>query len=136
MLQSAFKYANDTVKRVVITSSTAAVVSPAPDNKPYVLDERSWNEHSIKEVETKGKDAAKNDMYRASKTLAERAAWQFIENHKGEVKFDLVVLNPPFVYGPVQQEVDKPENLNTSMLDWYNTVIKGTRTNEELVNIR
>jgi len=26
-----------------------------------------------------------------------KAAWQFYENHKNEVQWDLVVINPPFV---------------------------------------
>ena len=134
MLQSALKNANDTVKRVVITSSCASVLTP--DTKPRKFSETDWNEASIEEVETKGKDASKPGMYRASKTLAERAAWKFMEDHKGEANFDLVVLNPPFVYGPVQHEVDKPEDLNTSMLDWFNTVIKGTKSKDQLLSIR
>jgi nucleoside-diphosphate-sugar epimerase len=133
ILVGALKYANDTVKRIVVTSSCASVLTP--DTKPRIFSEVDWNEHSIKEVETKGRDAAKPEMYRASKTLAERAAWKFMEINKSKANFDLVVLNPPFVYGPVLHEVDKPDDLNTSMLDWFNTVIKGTRSEEQLVSI-
>jgi hypothetical protein len=37
--------------------------------------EADWNEDSVKEVETKGKDTAPSQSYRASKTLAEKALW-------------------------------------------------------------
>ena len=87
-------------------------------------------------VEEKGSAAAPHEMYRASKTLAERAAWKFVEINKGKLNFDVVVLNPPFVFGPVMHEVNTPDALNTSMLDWYNTVVKGTRTPEQLASIR
>ena len=36
-------------------------------------------------------------QYQASKTLAERAAWEFVEEKKGEIKFDLVSINPSWV---------------------------------------
>lgn len=36
-------------------------------------------------------------MYRASKALAEKAAWEFMENNKGELSFDLTAINPPWV---------------------------------------
>ena len=61
--------------------------------------------------------------YRASKTLAEKAAWEWYEGHRGN--WDLVTLNPSFVFGPVLHEVDKPEHLNESMRDWYGKVVKG-----------
>lgn len=133
MLASALKHGT-AVKRVVVTSSVAAVLEAVPD--PPVFTERDWNQLSIDEVETKGKDASAADKYRASKTLAERAAWKFMENNEDKVHFDLVVINPPMVMGPVLHEVDKPDNLNTSMLDFYRSVIKGARSNEELFTVR
>ncbi|EKM56842.1 uncharacterized protein PHACADRAFT_254183 [Phanerochaete carnosa HHB-10118-sp] len=132
VLQSAQQY-GDNVRRVVITSSCATVLTG--DVVPRTFSEKDWNEKSVKEVETKGTGALGQDMYRASKTLAERAAWQFAEDNKGKIKFDVVVLNPPFVWGPTLHEVARAEDLNTSMLDWYNTVVKGTRTEEQLVSI-
>ena len=122
------------MQRVVFTSSTAAVLSA--DVVPRTFNEENWNEQSIKEVETKGSNAVQADMYRASKTLAERAAWKFVEVHKDKIKFDLVVLNPPFVWGPTLHEVRRPAELNFSVLDWYNTIVKGTMTPEQLVTIK
>ena len=73
-------------------------------------------------------------MYRASKTLAERAAWDWYEEKRaaGALGWDLVVLNPPWVFGPLLHEVDVPENLNTSMRDWFLNVVKGRLSDEQL----
>jgi nucleoside-diphosphate-sugar epimerase len=37
--------------------------------------------------------------YRASKTFAEKAAWEFIEKEKPN--FTLATINPPMVFGPI-----------------------------------
>ncbi|KAI0681948.1 NAD(P)-binding protein [Cerioporus squamosus] len=132
ILASALKKA-PSVKRIVITSSTAAVLTPYPD--PRTFSEEDWNEASIAEVKEKGKDATAIAKYRASKTLAERAAWDFWNKHKSEVSWDLVVINPPFVFGPFLHEVDKPENLNESAREWYQTVVKGAKDNNALANV-
>ena len=132
ILASALKNA-PSVKRIVITSSCAAVLTPAPD--PRTFSEENWNEASIVEVKEKGKDAPAIAKYRASKTLAERAAWDFWNGHKSEVGWDLVVLNPPFVFGPFLHEADKPENLNESAREFYDTVVKGAKDNNALANV-
>ncbi|CDO69083.1 hypothetical protein BN946_scf184992.g32 [Trametes cinnabarina] len=131
VLKSAQKYGTS-VKRVVITSSTAAVLTPA--SEPHVFSEADWNEASIQEVKEKGRDAGGAAKYRASKTLAERAAWEFYEKNKASLSWDLVVLNPPFVFGPVIHAVDVPENLNESARQWYFNVVKGKLDNDALVN--
>ena len=130
VLTSALKYGS-AVKRVVITSSCASVIDPLPE--PTVFSEKNWNQSTPRECEEKGRNASQSSKYRASKTLAERAAWQFMEDNKSQLKFDLTCINPPFVYGPVLHEVDKAENLNTSAHDWYSAVIQGNKTKEELV---
>ncbi|KAI0077590.1 NAD(P)-binding protein [Panus rudis PR-1116 ss-1] len=132
VLQSALKFGTD-VKRVVILSSCAAVIDSSKPG-PTTFSEADWNDYSINEVETKGRDATPADKYRASKTLAERAAWKFYENNKAQLSWDLVVLNPPFVFGPVLHAVDSPESLNTSAKDWYNYVLKGKGDENFLVS--
>ncbi|TBU38649.1 NAD(P)-binding protein [Dichomitus squalens] len=132
ILASALKHGSS-VKRVVVTSSCASVLTPTTE--PRVFSEEDWNEASIAEVKEKGRAASSPAKYRASKTLAERAAWDFWNKHKSEVQWDLVVVNPPFVFGPFLHEVDKPENLNESARDWYDTVVKGTKDNDALVTI-
>ncbi|KAI9058001.1 NAD-P-binding protein [Trametes sanguinea] len=134
ILTSALKHGSS-VQRVVILSSTAAVFRSNPDpSKTLVLDESSWNEEEVAQCREKGRDAAALAKYRASKTLAERAAWDFVATHAKEsgLRWDLVVLNPPFVFGPILHEVDRPENLNWSTKDWYDYVVKGQVSNDAL----
>ena len=76
------------VRRVVLTSSFAAVGYGHPDrDAPY--DEASWTD-----LEGPG-----ISPYIASKTLAERAAWDFIAREGGGL--ELSVVNPVGVFGPV-----------------------------------
>ncbi|KAI0056651.1 NAD(P)-binding protein [Artomyces pyxidatus] len=100
VLESASKEGS-TVKRIVITASGASIISPTTE--PFVWDETYWNEHSIKQVEEKGMAAGANTVYRASKTLAERAAWEYCDRNKA-IAWDLVVLHPPYIFGPSIQE--------------------------------
>jgi nucleoside-diphosphate-sugar epimerase len=76
------------VKRVVLTSSFAAIgYGQAPRETPF--DETSWTDPN-------GDDVA---PYVKSKTLAERAAWDFIAGEGGTL--ELSVVNPVGVFGPV-----------------------------------
>ncbi|KAJ3713716.1 hypothetical protein DFJ43DRAFT_1134922 [Lentinula guzmanii] len=120
ILKSAMKYGN-AVKRIIITSSCAAVKESVI--RPN-LDENDWNELSILECERKGKNAHPLDMYSASKTIAEKRAWQFVEEHRSEIKWDLVVITPPWIFGPPLHEVTSPETLNSSNMYWYKAVFE------------
>ena len=76
------------VKRVVLTSSFAAIgYGHAPQQAPF--NETNWT------------DPTGSDMtaYVKSKTLAERAAWDFIAAEGGAL--ELSVVNPVVVFGPV-----------------------------------
>jgi nucleoside-diphosphate-sugar epimerase len=76
------------VKRVVLTSSFAAVgYGHPPQQAPF--DETSW-------TRVEGDDVR---PYVKSKTLAERAAWDFIEAEGGNL--ELCAINPVGVFGPV-----------------------------------
>jgi len=122
-------YHSQNVKRVVITGSTASVLEDGGkrDSAGQFIeyDERDWNEFAIKATETPEKDAKASgaDRYRASKTLAERAAGDFVREHKNSLKWDLVVLNPPFVFGPVIHDVGSLDQLNTSSKSFYDYVV-------------
>jgi nucleoside-diphosphate-sugar epimerase len=75
------------VKRVVLTSSFAAIgYGRPPQSQPF--DETSWTDLT-------GRVSA----YVKSKTLAERAAWDFVGGPNG--RLELVVVNPVAVLGPV-----------------------------------
>ncbi|KAJ7829525.1 NAD-P-binding protein [Mycena olivaceomarginata] len=80
ILESARKYGTS-VKRVVVTSSCAAVLNIS--TTPQLLSELDWNDQAVQEER----------KYRTSKTLAERAAWDFAKKHKGEIGQDVSVMN-------------------------------------------
>ncbi|KAL0958148.1 hypothetical protein HGRIS_000315 [Hohenbuehelia grisea] len=132
ILESALKYA-PTIKRVVITSSSAAVLHIEPH--PMVFTDEDWNEQAIQIVEKEGRLAPNMAKYRASKTLAEKAAWHFIQSHSDQIAWDLVALNPPFVFGPVIHPVASITALNTSTAEFIAVALSqnaGGRTEEEL----
>ncbi|KAI0696533.1 NAD(P)-binding protein [Cytidiella melzeri] len=135
MLESVLQHGHQ-VKRLIILSSVVAIAETSGYTKPTVLTEEDWNVSSAVNCETLGKDASVVDMYWASKTLAERAAWDFATKHKGEIKFDIVALNPSFVHGPFLHDVASPENLNTSLQGVYDAIIKGGMSDGELAAFR
>ncbi|KAA1471686.1 D-lactaldehyde dehydrogenase [Dentipellis sp. KUC8613] len=124
VLESIKKYGTS-VKRVIVTSSVAAMVNPFNTERVVTLDENSWDEPAITFVKEHGKNSPPALWYLASKTLAEKAAWKFVEDNKGSISFDLVVLNPPYVFGPSLLEVHSAADLNESLEELYSTVIKG-----------
>lgn len=67
------------VKRIVITSSCAAVLKPKP--RPATFSEADWNDEAIKEVEEKGMKTHPLTIYMASKTLAEKCTSCFCLCH-------------------------------------------------------
>ena len=74
------------VARVVLTSSMAAVTDEPDASR--VLTEADWNETST----------LRRNPYYLSKTMAERAAWTFVERERPS--FDLVAMNPFMIMGP------------------------------------
>ena len=50
-------------------------------------------------VKAKGSAADPFTIYMASKTLAEKAAWEFVDANKSTISWDLVALNPPWIFG-------------------------------------
>lgn len=85
--------AEPSVRRVVMTSSVAAITNGHAGTEPVVYTERDW---SVVE---------NSAAYAKSKTLAERAAWDFIAHQPPERRLELVALNPGAVLGPLQQPV-------------------------------
>lgn len=87
------------VRRVVVTSSISAIIPSPGWPEDAVKDESCWTDldycrqHGI--------------WYPASKTMAEKAAWDFAK----ENGLNLVVVNPGTVMGPII-----PPNINASML--------------------
>ncbi|HLY42159.1 MAG TPA: aldehyde reductase [Terracidiphilus sp.] len=76
------------VKRVVLTSSFAAV-GYGREAKQAIYTEADWTDP----------EAPGLTVYAKSKTLAERAAWDFVAGEAGTL--ELAVVNPVAVFGPV-----------------------------------
>ncbi|KAI6037909.1 hypothetical protein EDC04DRAFT_2082589 [Pisolithus marmoratus] len=124
ILQSALKY-GASVKRVVITSSVGAIIRDEPT--PITFTEKDWDQQSLDLVNKLGEKAPSIAKYRASKTLAEMAAWKFVEEHKQEINWDVTFLNPPFVFGPAIHELTDPASLNTSAKMFYDYVADASK---------
>ncbi len=80
----------ETVKRVVVTSSCAAIYTDASDIKDTpnnILTEEVWNTTASLDYQP----------YSYSKTLAEKKAWEI---NKAQDRWDLVTINPSLVMGP------------------------------------
>ncbi|AAW43616.1 hypothetical protein CNBE3560 [Cryptococcus deneoformans B-3501A] len=108
---------NPKVKRVVITSSVASIMSVRSRKGPVVYTEEDWNVDSIPYVEENGVNSDGGESYRASKTLAEKALWKFIEDEKPS--WDAVAINPPLVLGEIIHQCDDPTKLNTSVFHFW-----------------
>ncbi|ETS78971.1 hypothetical protein PFICI_08824 [Pestalotiopsis fici W106-1] len=115
-----------TVCRVVLTSSTAAVFNwekgnPLVTQPARVYSGRDWNPIAQEEGLTTTNAVR---AYQASKTFAEKAAWEFITTAKPG--FDLVVLNPPMIYGPLLDAAQLsrgPQDLNQSTWNIYSQLL-------------
>jgi nucleoside-diphosphate-sugar epimerase len=95
-LNSALKHGS-ALKRLILTSSVAAVRNQS--TVPSTFNESNWNDPAVETVKTKGSEAGPVLIYLASKTLAEKAAWEFVATHKSEISWDLVTINPPLIFG-------------------------------------
>ncbi|EXB93324.1 hypothetical protein L484_015312 [Morus notabilis] len=102
---------SSSVKRVVLTSSIAAVSYNGKPRTPDVIVDETWfsDPDICKELK---------QWYVLSKTLAEDAAWKFVK----EKGIDLVTMNPAMVIGPLLQPT-----LNTSAAAILN-LINGAQT--------
>ncbi len=86
------------VGRVVQVSSTAAIsAGHNGENRTFTEDDWSKIENQI-------------GAYSKSKTLAERAAWDFINGAENVNKMELVAINPPLILGPIPNK-----NVRTSI---------------------
>jgi len=79
------------VKRVVLTSSFAAI-GYSIDSKNHVYTEDDWTDPT-----------AAIPPYIKSKTVAEKAAWTFMEREGGNL--ELSVINPVGIFGPILGDI-------------------------------
>ena len=86
-VKRAFKFAKKhNIKKVVLTSSVAAILETDEDKEYF--DEPDWSDVESRQI----------GSYAKSKTLAEKAAWQFLKENGNP--FELAVINPALVTGP------------------------------------
>ncbi|KZT55577.1 NAD(P)-binding protein [Calocera cornea HHB12733] len=98
------------VKRVVITSSFAAILDVLQGYRPgYTYDDKDWNSLTWEQVKQIGDPGL---AYIAAKTVSETAAWDFVKEHKPN--FALTTICPPLVFGPPLQPVESMAKLNQS----------------------
>ena len=99
--QRALRFAKKAgVKRVVLTSSLVAMFGDA--NKSINITEDTWTNTNAKNM----------TAYVKSKTLAEKSAWDFIKEQKGENRLELVVINPGGIWGPTLSDKIAGESMN------------------------
>jgi dihydroflavonol-4-reductase len=86
------------VERVVLTSSVAAVCR-GRETEGKVFTEADWSN-----LDTE------LGAYARSKTVAELAAWEFVDTLPADNKLELAAINPSYVIGPLLDE-DKPTSV-------------------------
>lgn len=83
------------VKRFVLTSSSTAAASPKP-NVEFVIDGNTWNEEAVKAAWAPPPyegEQRKLDVYSASKTQGEEAAWKYVKENKPGFVLNTVLPN-------------------------------------------
>jgi len=101
-------------RRVVLTSSFAAVgYTPKPGGE---YTEEDWTDPDMPGL----------PAYPRSKTIAERAAWDFVEHEGGDT--ELVSVNPTFILGPtLTAQARSSLQLTKAMLDGAMPVVRRQR---------
>lgn len=100
-----------TVKRVVLTSSVAAICGDNIDSLKipnFTFTEEHWNTTSN----------LHHQPYSYSKTLAEKEAWEIV---KKQNRWDLLTINPSFVMGP-----SLSKRQDSTSVDFMRNMLKGT----------
>ena len=111
------------IKRVVMLSTIGAV-SDGHVGENRTFDETDWTD--LKKC---------HHAYHKSKTLAERAAWDFIHSAENKSKMEMVAINPSNVFGPVL------DNHYHTATEWYRTIMRAevpgvARTQLDFVDVR
>ncbi len=96
------------MKRVVLTSSTAAVIDRANRTPGRIITEKEWAQEETTE-----------NSYSKSKILQEKAAWKYWNSLPEEGRFEMVVLNPGNLFGPAfKKEEFASANIIRAIVFW------------------
>lgn len=126
LLQSAAL--NPNIKSVVITSSFASIVNIGEGLRPgYTYDETDWNPATFEDGKNSDSGAF---AYCVSKVLAERAAWDFIQDRKDQISFSISTICPPKIFGPAFSSPTREESssLGVSLKEIYDLVSGTNKT--------
>jgi len=104
-----------TLKRVVITSCINSVCADPTPEADKVYNEEDWTDPESPTI----------DSYSKSKTVAEKAAWDFVKELPDDQKFELSVINPSFVMGPPLLESQKSSTSVNFMAQMVNRSVPG-----------
>ncbi|GMM57957.1 hypothetical protein DAKH74_045730 [Maudiozyma humilis] len=119
ILEAIKRFAPNSVERVVITSSFAAMKDSSKSNdKSFTFTEEIWNPDTWESCQVSGRSA-----YCGSKKFAEEAAWRFLTDNRDKVKFKMSTVNPVNVFGPQMFDSSITKKLNTSC-EVINAIIK------------
>ena len=100
-----------TVKRVIVTASFVSMLQYAMVQH----NETHWNEKIFEMIKSKGDQVSPMELYAASKTLAEKAVWEFVEKNKGSLGFDLATINPSYILGaPIHPVTSRSQLTSTN----------------------
>ncbi|KAL1618927.1 hypothetical protein SLS56_010344 [Neofusicoccum ribis] len=104
-----------TVKRFVLTSSSASALIPRP-NEEVTVTADTWNELAIEDAyrEPPYEPERAYPVYAASKTLAEKEAWKFVQENKPG--FILNTVLPNINFGKTLDLVNQGHTSTSSMI--------------------
>lgn len=117
------------ITRVVMTSSSTAAASPVP-NVEFVIDDRTWNNEAVKAAWAPPPyegEQRKLDVYSASKTQSEQAAWKWMEENKPGF-----VLNTVLPNANIGVVLSLEHQGTPSTVGWVKAVWDGFKGNEKL----
>lgn len=92
----------------------------------HVYSEADWN--PIPYEVAAASDAYGAVSYSTAKALAERAAWDFVQEVKPQ--FDIATIMPPMIYGPNLNATVDLANLNTSSADIYRLISPQSKSSD------
>jgi nucleoside-diphosphate-sugar epimerase len=98
------------IRRIVVTSSVAAIHSDAADI-------RNTSNGEFSEADWNTRSNEKHNPYQYSKTLAEKEAWKIAE---GQTQWKLVTINPGFVMGP-----SLSKRIDSTSIDTMRSLLNG-----------
>ncbi|OAL35898.1 hypothetical protein AYO20_04804 [Fonsecaea nubica] len=99
-----------TLRRVVLTASFACILDLSQGLRPdYTYSESDWNPATFEEAKN---SSSGGFTYCAAKGLAERAAWEWIEENKPSFSFTSIC--PPWIFGPSLAGIKSLDHLNES----------------------